>query len=62
MSERLLSSREVAQLLGVCIKTVLNRYQSAKGFPRPVRPLGARGLKWRASEVQRYVETLNGSR
>ena len=43
----------VAQILGVGERT-LRRLRRARGFPRPIRGPGP--LRWRASDVQRYLE------
>jgi predicted DNA-binding transcriptional regulator AlpA len=52
----LLSKKQVAHLLGVCIRTV-ERYLALPQFPVPVRlPHGH--LRWRRSEVEAFLDSL----
>jgi len=54
VSDRLMSFAEVGQQLGVCSRTV-RRLVERGDFPPPLR-LGARTLRFRASEVAFYIE------
>ena len=54
-SDRLLSRRQLQDLLGVS-RTTLYRMLADGSLPEPVR-LG-RLLKWRSRDVERYLDTL----
>jgi prophage regulatory protein len=52
----LLTAREVAARLSISQRTIY-RLMKRKQFPRPVR-LGTRHVRWKASDVQRYLDGL----
>ena len=51
---RMLNAREVAQILGVCAKTV-RRLADAGGLPKG-RRVGAR-LRWHSEEIARFMNS-----
>ncbi|MCI0464711.1 MAG: helix-turn-helix domain-containing protein [Gemmataceae bacterium] len=54
--DELLSKKQVARMLGVCVRTV-QRYLALAQFPTPVRlPHGH--LRWRRSEVEAFLDSL----
>jgi prophage regulatory protein len=52
----LLTAREVAARLSLSCRTLYRLIQRGQ-FPRPVR-VGRRGVRWRVSDVQRYLDGL----
>jgi prophage regulatory protein len=52
----LLTAREVAARLSISIRTVYRMLDRGQ-FPRPIR-LGRRGVRWKTTDVQRYLEGL----
>jgi predicted DNA-binding transcriptional regulator AlpA len=57
---RLLTVRQVADLLAVHPRTVWRLAASDEQFPKPVR-VGEGSTRWRASEVTAYVDSLASS-
>jgi prophage regulatory protein len=55
----LLTARDVAARLSMSTRT-LYRLVAAGSFPRPVR-LGRRFARWRASDVQRFLDGLGAA-
>ncbi len=53
---RLLDVREVAQILGIAVRTVW-RLSATGELPAPVR-IGARIVRWRLSDIEQYLEAL----
>ncbi len=52
----LLSKKQVARRLGVCVRTV-DRYRALPQFPAPLRlPHGH--LRWRVHEIDAYLDSL----
>jgi predicted DNA-binding transcriptional regulator AlpA len=54
--ERLWSVKEVAEILSLSPRSVW-RYVALGKLPPPIR-LGARSVRWRASDLQRYLDSL----
>jgi len=58
---RLLTTRELAELLGIGRRTcwrLAARAESGEGdFPRPVR-IGSRMVRWRLADVEVYIASL----
>ena len=52
----LLDVRRVAELLGVHTRTVW-RLVATNELPKPVR-LGAKTVRWRLSDLERYIQSL----
>lgn len=55
--ERLLSTAEVAQRYAIHPKTV-HRFVAQGRLPRPVRLLGKRILRWRESDINEHIRSL----
>jgi len=59
---RLLSVREVAELLGISVRSCWRLSALAEAghgtFPRPLR-LSAKVVRWRARDVQAYLDALS---
>jgi excisionase family DNA binding protein len=51
--ERLLTAREVAQLLGVCPRTILNLVVQGR-MPSPIR-MGPKLVRWREHEIVSWI-------
>ncbi len=60
LPDLLLSVNEVAELLSVSPRSVW-RFAAAGKLPRPLR-VGGRSARWRASEIQRFLDQLAGAR
>ena len=52
----LLTAREVAARLSISCRTIY-RLMQRQQFPPPVR-VGRRGVRWKTTDVQRYLEGL----
>jgi excisionase family DNA binding protein len=52
----LLTAREVAARLSISRRTIY-RMMERKQFPQPVR-LGTRHVRWKTTDVQRYLDGL----
>lgn len=52
----LLTKREVARLLRVCVRTV-ERHVALGKFPQPIR-FTERSIRWRRQDIEDYVEQL----
>lgn len=60
MSERLLTRRQVAEMLGVSVSTVYEKMRLPEDqhpLPKPVR-LGKQARRWKESEVLAWIEAL----
>ena len=55
MSDRLLRRREVEQITGIGSSSIY-RQMDRGSFPRPVK-VGPNAVRWRESDIQRWVET-----
>ena len=53
---RLLDVRQVAEILGIAVRTVW-RLSAAGELPPPVR-IGVRIVRWRLSDIEQYLENL----
>ncbi len=53
----LLTSQQVAEKLGVCVRT-LWRLLAAGKLPQPVR-CSRRLVRWKIADVQRYIDSLD---
>lgn len=57
-SDALLTIRDVMTLTGIKSRTsIYNLMENDGRFPRPLR-FGTRGLRFRKSDLQRYIERL----
>jgi len=56
---KLVGIKAVAELLGVCTRTVRRLCESGE-FPQPVR-LG-RSLRWPLSDIERLIESREGAK
>jgi prophage regulatory protein len=57
MDERLLKRRDVEGMTGFS-RTTIYRLMSEGAFPRPLRT-GENSVRWRASDLQKWMEALN---
>jgi predicted DNA-binding transcriptional regulator AlpA len=57
--DTLLMPEDLETLLRVDRRTI-RRWVAQSLFPRPIRPGGHR-IRWRATDVRRYLETLDAS-
>ena len=55
-TDQLLKAGQVAAVLSVSPKMVYKLASTDEGFPKPKR-IGGRLLRWRASEVTKYIES-----
>lgn len=55
MSAKLLTTTDIAELLGVCRQHVTNRVTKRPDFPAPVVNLSQRTKRWSADEVAKYL-------
>lgn len=58
--DRLLRLREVTALVGLGSSTIYRKLAAGE-FPQPVR-LGPSSVRWRESEVQRWIDSLQAAR
>jgi predicted DNA-binding transcriptional regulator AlpA len=56
-SDRLLTARQVGELLGVSETSVI-RSDGREGFPQSVQVLPLRARRWKLSDVLAYIESL----
>lgn len=58
MHERLLTSKEVAEVLGLSEASIFRFTRENKpGWPRPIRS-GTRYTRWRQTEVMAWIDSL----
>ena len=57
VSAELLTSQQVAEMLSVSVRTLWRLVASGK-FPQPVR-YNRKLVRWKSTEVMRYIETLS---
>ncbi|HJT78820.1 MAG TPA: helix-turn-helix domain-containing protein [Gemmataceae bacterium] len=55
-SKELLTAREVAHRLSIGVRTLYSMVRRGE-FPKPIRP-GKRLVRWKAADVQRYIDSL----
>lgn len=63
MQKDLLTAREVAQRLGISVRTIW-RWTALGQIPAPVRPGGPTGrvVRWKTQDIERYVNSLPARR
>lgn len=59
--ERLLTMKEVQEIMRVSRNTVYVQMRRDPTFPKPVR-IGGKAIRWRMSEVEEYLAGLSASR
>jgi predicted DNA-binding transcriptional regulator AlpA len=53
------NARQLSHYLGICEKTLF-RWCKASLFPAPIR-VGRRTLRWRVADVDKFLDTQEGS-
>jgi predicted DNA-binding transcriptional regulator AlpA len=56
--EKLLTAREVCEILRIHIQTLYNRVRNDPEFPKPIRYKRGGRLAWRESVIEKYIKQL----